>query len=44
LEASIESADARPTANERGAWIALAARTERSLAAYDALRRSLQKR
>jgi photosystem II stability/assembly factor-like uncharacterized protein len=44
LEASIESADARPTANERGAWIALAARTERSLAAFDALRRSLQKR
>ena len=44
LEASIESADARPTANERGAWIALAARTERSLATFDALRRSLQKR
>jgi hypothetical protein len=41
LEGSIESADARPTANEYAAWTELAATTERKLAAWKALRKTL---
>jgi hypothetical protein len=41
LEGSIESADARPTANEYGAWAALAATTERKLATWKTLRGTL---
>jgi hypothetical protein len=41
LEGSIESADARPTANEYAAWTELAATTERKLAAWKTLRKTL---
>jgi photosystem II stability/assembly factor-like uncharacterized protein len=41
LEGSIESADARPTANEYAAWTELAATTERKLATWKTLRGTL---
>jgi photosystem II stability/assembly factor-like uncharacterized protein len=44
LEDSVESADERPTSNERSAWAALEPRVSRTLAVWDALRRSLSAR
>jgi hypothetical protein len=41
LEDSVESADQRPTNNERSAWAALERRVTKMLAAWKGLRRSL---
>jgi hypothetical protein len=41
LEDSVESADDRPTGNERSAWASLEPRVSKMLAAWKVLRRSL---